>query len=96
MPSKHLYARLELLSPDQLLELRSPTGRDQAAAIARLQRWGSALLRYFTGSQEPRISVQQDSEGQPVFEIYDPVDQSRHTLTSEQDVRVWLEKRYYQ
>jgi len=90
--SKDLYARLELITP----EPAQPPARATAASPSRWQRWGQALFRYFLGSQEPRIVTKSDRAGNPIYEVYDPIDRRHHTFASEQAVRVWLEERYYQ
>lgn len=100
MQSKDLYARLELLSPEQVQKQTDApaTGRSRLANFQRqLGRRGAALLRYFAGSKEPRIAVKRDLYGDGSFyEVYDPVDGLYHIFATEQEVRVWLEQRYYQ
>lgn len=98
MQSKDLYARLELLSPEQVQSQQTTPepGRSRLVNVQRqLGQWGMALLRYFTGSQQPHITVKSDRAGQSFYEVYDPVDRQHHIFGTEQEVRVWLEQRYY-
>jgi hypothetical protein len=79
---------------------RSPVPNRQvnpiwARARQRLGQAGRSLLAYFFGSTEPQISIRYDSDGQPLFVAYDPVDRVRRTFATEQALRVWLEQRYY-
>ena len=90
--SKDLYARLELITPDPAQSTAAKT----AAPPARWQRWGRALFRYFLGSREPHIVTKRDRDGNPYYDVYDPIDRRHHTFGSEHEVRVWLEERYYQ
>lgn len=53
-----------------------------------LQNW---TTQYF----EPKIQSKQDFRGNSYFEVYDPVSRKSFTCGSEQEVRIWLEKRYY-
>ena len=97
MQSDNLYARLELLDPEQLTGERSVTsGASTTGQASRWQRWGQTLLNFFAGSLEPRITTRQDRQGAVYYEVYDPIDRRRYTFVSERDVRVWLEERYYQ
>ena len=93
MPSNDLYARLELLYVEPMqdsLPAAAPASR------SRWSRWGQALLNYFVGSQDPRITTKQDDAGHLYYEVYDPVDRCQYRFDSEQEVRVWLDERYYQ
>lgn len=93
MPSDNLYARLELLYLKPMPDSR-PAAKPEARS--RWQRWGTALLNYFAGSQEPRITAKQDEAGQLYYAVYDPVGRTHYRFDSEQEVRVWLDGRYYQ
>ncbi|MEM1279677.1 MAG: hypothetical protein AAF827_22200 [Cyanobacteria bacterium P01_D01_bin.6] len=96
MPSKHLYARLELLVEPIQDSRAMPSELATRASRARWRRWGQALLNYFVGSQDPRITTRRNDEGHLYYEVYDPVDRARHYFDSESAVRAWLEERYYQ
>ncbi len=90
--NQDLYARLELIAPQP----RSSAIARVAAMGGRLRQWSHAALRYFVGSQEPRITTQINHDGQRVYAVYDPVDQRHHHFASEAEVRGWLDQRYYQ
>ncbi|MGD1860485.1 MAG: hypothetical protein ACFB0E_11005 [Leptolyngbyaceae cyanobacterium] len=99
MQSKDLYARLELLSPEQVQSRQSAreSSRSRRISVRRqLGQWGAALWRYFTGSQQPHITMKWGLDRQPFYQVYDPVDHRRHIFSTEHEVRVWLEQRYYQ
>lgn len=71
-------------------------GRVWALAKARLSALGQASLNYFCGSTDLRVTVGRDRQGNPQFIAYDPVSHQRHTFSSEQELRVWADSRYYQ
>jgi hypothetical protein len=54
------------------------------------------LVALLSGSSEPQVTTLVDRGGQQQWHVYDPVLNHHHTFTSEQEVRVWLEQRYYQ
>lgn len=84
------YQRLELIpSPD--------LGPDPHPAQTQnwLNRWTNAVLAYFNSSSEPHVR-QVNRKGQIVWRVYDPVSRRHHEFTSELELRIWLEERYYQ
>ncbi|MFH7243305.1 MAG: hypothetical protein ACHWZW_10695 [Spirulina sp.] len=60
----------------------------------RLQTWGQRVLSALTAHNGPRIR-QRMVQGQIQWVAYDPITQQRHVFITEQDLRVWLEGRYY-
>jgi hypothetical protein len=73
-----------------------------------LQNWqiklpiGSALKRvlqyfvpFFASSQELRIWTTTDRYGNTSWHAYDPVRDARVSLGSEDEMRTWIERRYY-
>ncbi|MEO1297730.1 MAG: hypothetical protein AAFW75_18510, partial [Cyanobacteria bacterium J06636_16] len=66
------------------------------ALKAYLQGTGRSLVAFLCGSHELHIATKRDREGNDYFVAYDPVTQTRLTFTSERELRVWLDKRYYQ
>jgi hypothetical protein len=55
------------------------------------QRWIQALV----GNQEPQIFHRRDRQGYSYLEVYDPTSGKTHSFNTTQEVRVWLEQRYY-
>lgn len=88
MRNYDLYAQLELIPSDRAIEANS--------LKIKLTNWGKSLVNFFAGSMQPRITEDRDRQGNLYFRVYDPCDRSRHTFDSEEELRVWLEQRYYQ
>lgn len=77
-------------------EYASPTDQHATNWLRSvLNQIGTAFLKLFDQSQEPRIAKRLDRWGNIYFSAYDPVDQKHYVFTSEQEVRIWLEQRYY-
>ncbi|PSN11656.1 hypothetical protein C7271_24360 [filamentous cyanobacterium CCP5] len=106
MKPSSLYAQLELI-PESLEPSQSDyaIGRVWAMAKAQLRPMASRLMAYLCGSNSLRVTVKRVSrrsalgghrQGQLMFVVYDPVSQQRHTFSSEQELRVWADQRYYQ
>ncbi|NEQ96827.1 MAG: hypothetical protein F6K30_08905 [Cyanothece sp. SIO2G6] len=83
------YQKLELVS-SRSLQVPSPL----ASWKTRLNQVCQGLLQVFTISNEPRIWTRTSKDGQTSWHIYDPVNQRRLTLMSEEEVRVWLDTRH--
>ncbi|MGB3310052.1 MAG: hypothetical protein WBG32_24690 [Nodosilinea sp.] len=107
MKPNSLYAQLELIPEPLERSGRSDyaIGRVWAGAKARFRPMASRLLAYLCGSTDLSVTVKRvgrrsalggDRLGHTVFVAYDPVSQQRHTFSSEQELRVWIEQRYYQ
>lgn len=97
MKVSNLYAELELITPEleqQLLRSHPPTSR-----LTQISRYCSQAIQswinYLVKSPEPKITQRFDSQGNPFFEIYDPVSRQVLQCQSESEVRSWLEQRYY-
>ena len=60
-----------------------------------LKQIGDRAMRFFTGQAEPRI-WQRTRQGQPIWFAHDPITNRTRQFASEQEVRLWLEKRYYE
>ncbi|MEC4986278.1 MAG: hypothetical protein SAJ37_06645 [Oscillatoria sp. PMC 1068.18] len=53
------------------------------------------FLKITVRSSEPRIYEKQNSQGKIYWQVYDPVTNFCGSFASENEVRIWLEKRYY-
>jgi hypothetical protein len=60
-----------------------------------LKQLGDRTMRFFTGQPEPRV-WQRTRHGQLTWFAHDPVTNRTRQFSSEQEVRLWLEKRYYE
>jgi hypothetical protein len=56
---------------------------------------GDNTMKFLTGSNELRI-WQRNQNGQSVWFAHDPVTNRTRSFASEQDVRHWLDRRYYE
>lgn len=62
----------------------------------RLSNVGNYLLNLFTGdSNGPIITENPNAKGAGRWSVYDPFSQTQHQFDSEEEVRIWLEQRYY-
>jgi hypothetical protein len=99
MKPNSLYAQLELISED--FPASGSTSSAPSSVVSRLPKrylhsLGHALVAWLCGSREPHIKVRHNRHSQVLFEVYDPFAQTRHTFYSEQNLRTWLDQRYYQ
>jgi hypothetical protein len=94
--SSEEYRRLELIPRSDSGPALAPNSALTLASNQNwLSRWWNAVLAYFNDGSELRIwrAIHDD---QLVWRVYDPVTRRRTEFTSELDLRIWLEKRYYQ
>lgn len=56
---------------------------------------GRFLVNSLVGNDEPRINQTIDRLGNIVWQVYNPINRQILSFTSEQEVREWLEQRYY-
>lgn len=57
-----------------------------------------SLVKFFDSAshdREPKISQKRDRNGSTYWLLYDPVTRQYTSFASEEEVRIWLEKRYY-
>ena len=102
MKPNNLYAQLELITTD--FEHPTPAKSSKSSGFnkvwagpkACLGQIGQSLLHYFCGSMDPRILTKRDRQGNDYFVVHDSCSQEHHTFSSEAELRVWLDKRYYQ
>ncbi len=86
------YSQSNLERQRQRLEalVQTPSGR-----LNHLKVWGQTILHALTDHRSPRIR-QRMVQGQLQWVAYDPVTQQTRYFSTEQDVRIWLEGRYYE
>lgn len=79
----------------QRLEALVPPAQGGKTLAPSLKQLGDRAMRFFAGQTEPRI-WQRTRQGQPTWFAHDPITNRTRQFSSEQDVRLWLEKRYYE
>lgn len=52
------------------------------------------FVNAFASPTEPKIWQKKDADGNMIWQIYDPVTGYKARFDTEQEVRIWLEKRY--
>ncbi|MEY3296882.1 MAG: hypothetical protein RLZZ597_142 [Cyanobacteriota bacterium] len=93
MNSTH-YSNYDLERQRQRLEaLVQP--QPSSPLMQALQQFGQGLVRFLTGGQSPCIQ-QRWHNGRLVWWVYDPISQRRQRFESEDELRIWLEGRYYE
>lgn len=66
----------------------------QSQLLDYLKDWGMALVNALAPSQEPRVKVIDSANGS-IWKVYDPVSHQSHLFATEDELRIWLEERYY-
>jgi hypothetical protein len=78
---------------ESTIHLRSKGRVVKSRTASTLKQFWRYLKSAFSGNSEVRV-WQCDRLGQTYWKIYDPLTGYRSTMSSEAEVRVWLEKRY--
>lgn len=53
------------------------------------------LASFCSKANEPKISSRKNNYGNVYFRVYDPQTKRNSNFSSEQEVRMWLDNRYY-
>ncbi|HEY9866448.1 MAG TPA: hypothetical protein V6D21_19910 [Candidatus Obscuribacterales bacterium] len=62
--------------------------------LHRLQSITAIFVNALASQTEPKIWQKKDAEGNIIWQTYDPVTGDQARFDTEQEVRIWLEKRY--
>lgn len=62
---------------------------------AVLKALGQAIVYSTVKSNEPRVWQKCDRQGNTYWVAYDPAINCKATFSSEKEVRIWLDERYY-
>lgn len=63
--------------------------------VALYHRFWQGMTQLLIGSAEPYVWQVRDRCGEQCWHVYDPVTNRSGIFASEEEVRMWLEKRYY-
>lgn len=79
----------------QRLEALVTPAQGRSTLAQALYQLGDKTMRFFTGQAEPRI-WQRTRQGQAIWYAHDPMTNRTRQFATEQEVRHWLETRYYE
>lgn len=80
---------------DSFIEEAKPS-RQISIKLPSLEQLWNSILETFTTSSEPKIYQKYDRNGKLYFRVYDPITHQSSTFSTEQELRIWLDQRYYQ
>ena len=75
--------------------VRYPQPAAASPFVQQLISLGGSLMKFFTAGHELRI-WQRTRNGRQVWFAYDPITEQKHQFLAEEDVRHWLDTRYYE
>lgn len=85
-----IYRDLELISSQELTpQAKKPN------LVAVLGQISNFLIKFLTPSNEPKIRLSRNRYGGMQWNAYDPITGRQACLMSEDEVRIWLDQRYY-
>jgi hypothetical protein len=68
---------------------------NKLAFSSKISRLLQQMVASLTKAPEPRIDTVKDRFGKTVWYVHDPITGQSAHLSSETEVRLWIEKRYY-
>jgi len=77
---------------NQESQLSNENQKSSLGLLGFLQR----LLKFFVAGDELQIWQTHDRNGMTLWHAYDPITGRRAALDSEAEMRVWIERHYYQ
>jgi hypothetical protein len=91
--SEHLNQQRQRL--EALVNSSEPLENRQSTLVQTLQTLGGHLMRFLTAERELRI-WQTSRNGRQVWHAYDPITNRKRQFVTEDDLRAWLDNRYYE
>lgn len=79
--------------------VRLSAGKVSAGKAAQLPLWErfwDGLYHLLMPSSDPKIIRKRNQKGNEYYHVYDPVTGRSQTFGSEQETRIWLDRRFYQ
>ena len=82
---------------EQLVEISFPKqlANFSQALMSTFKNAGASLVHYLTRPNEIRVWQVSDRQGKTYWKAYDPYNNNTSYLSSEDDLRIWLEQRYH-
>jgi hypothetical protein len=91
-------AKLSLFKPENACSqiVSAAKLRYQSSQLSRFSVLWNRLLNLLVSRSEPTITRKFDRQGNLYFQVYDPVTHKSLSMDSEQELRAWIDQRYYQ
>lgn len=80
--------------PNQSSLKRETSLKGTSNLFAALSKAGQAFVEFLSSGSDLRIWTRQRN-GHLIWHVYDPMTEQRQQFSSEEDLRSWLENRYY-
>ncbi|HEY9661724.1 MAG TPA: hypothetical protein V6C65_24980 [Allocoleopsis sp.] len=93
VPSASDYHWLKVQELNELLEKSVPS-RPKFSLPSWLTLW-NRLIAPFMDRSEPKITQKRDRWGNVYYQVYDPTSGFSSAFQTEEEVRIWLDRRYY-
>lgn len=93
-----LDSQIILFKPEQTYSqiVSASKLRRRLSKFQRLNGLWERIVNTLAGRSEPQIYRKRDRQGNWYFRVYDPVSKRSATLSSERELRAWIDQRYYQ
>lgn len=83
-------------SRSSTLRVRRAASGTSASTTSIWNRFWDGVFKLLAPNQEPKIIQKHEPSGNSYYQVYDPVTGSSKTFSSEQETRVWLDRRFYE
>lgn len=93
VPSASDYHWLKVQEFNQLLKKTAPS-QSQFTLPRWVQLW-KRLISPLVNRAEPKIYQKRDRWGNVYYQVHDPVSGFSGAFNTEEEVRIWLDRRYY-
>ncbi|HEY9764258.1 MAG TPA: hypothetical protein V6D07_17140 [Trichocoleus sp.] len=80
--------------PNQSSLDRDSSLESSSSLLTAVKRAGQAFVEFLTSGNDLRIWTRQRN-GHLIWHVYDPMTEQRQQFSSEEELRSWLENRYY-
>lgn len=85
-----------LVDSSQLESLSFKPQKRNFSWVNGLKQLAKSFVRSIANSSEPRISKKVDRNGNLYYKVYDPTSGASAVFSTEQEIRIWIDQRYYQ
>lgn len=89
-------ANIQIESQSNIVPFQSPRRSASASQGSIWSRLWNGLFQLLMPKTEPRIVQKCEPNGNEYYQVYDPVTGNSKTFGSEEETRIWLDRRFYE